>query len=87
MTSRIVVRQPEATSSESNATESYWKAENHDPNSLLRVENWRTEEIAPFCLPTRQIQSFPLTASIINALLRYREELKMYAALEDNGKS
>lgn len=84
MTERIVLSFNESRSSAGRKKNepSYWEASNHSSDSLLRVENWRTPQIQALCLPTSKTAGLRLTSGFVNAILRYREELKMYAALE-----
>jgi hypothetical protein len=89
MTAHLVVRRPEELHSTSSpftdpspSQASYWEEANHSCDSFLRIENWKTPEIAAYCLPVT-CDTISLTSGMIHALLRYREELKMYAALND----
>jgi hypothetical protein len=78
-----------SSSSSSSSTSSltskpkYWSAENHTNygNTYLRAEEW-LKDLAPFTLPGER-RSIQLTKDMGIAILRYREELKMYAAIED----
>lgn len=65
----------------SHAQETYWKAQNHSENSYLRAENWKPD-VKEFCFPTSSV-IVPLPRAAAQAMLRYREEIKMYAALRD----
>src|SRR3989338_186877 len=63
---------------------SYWNAENHQAssgNAYLRAEEW-LQDLEEFTLPVKR-KTVQLTHAMGQAIMRYREELKMYAALED----
>ena len=79
---------------------SYWKAENHvahggaagaggtctagtDNSNYLRAEEW-SADVEELMLPGRT-ETVPLTLAAGTALLRWREEVKMYAKLRDQG--
>lgn len=59
----------------------YWNAKNHEEQSYLRAEHWRPD-VEEFCFPTKT-NLVKLQLPWAQAILRYREELKMYAALHD----
>jgi hypothetical protein len=89
MASNLVLRQPDLSSPSPSAPSSvstlpsYWNEENHNSSSSLRIENWKTPEIASHCLPSLSHETIPLSSSMINSILKYYEELKMYAAIQD----
>ncbi|CAF0830003.1 unnamed protein product [Didymodactylos carnosus] len=66
----------------------YWNAQNHSEDSYLRAEHWM-EDVKECLLPGRhEIVRMNLKSG--QAILRYREELKMFAAIRDeklNSKS
>lgn len=64
-----------------DASSTYWNASNHDPASLLNLEKWRTPELSQLCLPGDPLV-LPLPLDTARAMLRYREELQMYAAVD-----
>ncbi len=63
---------------------SYWTPENHRAdtgNTYLRLEEWM-KDLQDYVLPVRHTaSSIDLTLEMGRALLRYREELKMMAAI------
>lgn len=60
---------------------SYWQKENFSCKSYLRAEEW-LKDLGDFMFPSKRV-NIPLTLSMGRALLRYREELKMYAHFDD----
>lgn len=63
---------------------SYWTAENHRAdtgNTYLRLEEWM-KDLEEYVLPVRHTaSSINLTLEMGRAILKYREELKMFAAI------
>jgi hypothetical protein len=68
---------------------SYWNAENHTSsasgNAYLRAEEW-LKDLKEFSLPVRNV-SIPINLAMGEAIMRYREELKMYAAIFDQNNN
>jgi hypothetical protein len=61
---------------------SYWREENHaQEENYLRAEEW-ADDVREFMLPGKHKQVVMSSANC-SAILRYREELKMYAALHN----
>lgn len=53
----------------------------------MRVDEWRTPSIAALCLPAPRTATVALDEDMATAMLRHREELKMFAALEDEARA
>jgi hypothetical protein len=59
----------------------YWKAENHQVGTYSRLEEWM-KDLEDYVLPVRQTaSSIDITLDMGRAMMRYREELKMFAAI------
>ena len=87
MAAHISIADPTLGRAESGIGESlpsYWNAENHsasEGNVYLRAEEW-LQDLSSFTLPVKHT-TVKVTHEMGIALMRYREELKMYAAIRD----
>ena len=75
---------PNKDETESTVNPGYWNADFHsakDGNVYLRAEEW-LQDLHEFILPARH-ETVQVTLAMGEAIMRYREELKMYAAIED----
>lgn len=75
--------EPEISDADRIPTPTYWSTDNHQPNSLLRIENWRTPQISSYCLPSKTPHVIPICINLAKAIIRYHEEVKFFAALDD----
>eukprot|EP00455_Lapot_gusevi_P055999 TRINITY_DN9200_c0_g1_i1.p1 TRINITY_DN9200_c0_g1~~TRINITY_DN9200_c0_g1_i1.p1 ORF type:complete len:437 (+),score=94.55 TRINITY_DN9200_c0_g1_i1:114-1424(+) len=78
---RLVVSADHLGEEVDHSKPSYWRAENHVEDNYLRVEKW-LPDVQEYMLSRVSVQ-VPLTYEMGTALLRYREDLKMFAALQD----
>ncbi|PRP84149.1 hypothetical protein PROFUN_04140 [Planoprotostelium fungivorum] len=83
MAARITLSTTDLGSTSNSDAPSYWNAENHTGESYLRAEHWK-EDMEGLTLPGRT-QIVPVSQPSGEAILRYVEELKMFAALRDTG--
>lgn len=72
---------PTEETGEPGSAPSYWRRENHAAGSYLRADRWE-EDVKEWMLPTAESRVVKLPYDGGQALLRWREEAKMYSSLE-----
>jgi hypothetical protein len=84
MAAHICVSSESSVNTSGSSYPKYWSAENHsasDGNIYLRAEEW-LKDLDGYTLPVRN-SVIQINIKMGEAIMRYREELKMYAAIAD----
>lgn len=82
MTSFSISPYPPAADAHAPTPPSYWAPEHHVSTSPLRLNNWLTPPIQLLALSTRA-SALSLSLAQLRAILRYREDAKMFASVRD----